>query len=58
MSNNITFMPQRYKRQFDWVFSAYENAGVTLPEGFQKDAIQNAVGARRHDRWDNWNCDI
>ena len=47
MSNNKTSMPQRYRKQVDWVFGAYEDAGVTLPEGFQKDAIQNAVGARK-----------
>ena len=58
MSNNKTSMPQRYRKQVDWVFGAYEDAGVTLPEGFQKDAIQNAVGARKYDRWDNWTCDI
>lgn len=56
--NTKTSMPQRYKKQVDWVFGAYEDAGVTLAEGFQKDAIQNAVGARKRDKWDNWNCDI
>lgn len=56
--NSMTAMPQNYRKQVDWVFGAYENAGVTLPEGFQKDAIQNAAGARKHDKWDNWCCDI
>lgn len=56
--NNMTSMPQNYRKQVEWVFGAYENAGVTLPEGFQKDAIQNAAGARKHDKWNNWSCDI
>ena len=58
MSINKTTMPQRYKKQVDWVFGAYEDAGVSLPEGFQKDAIQNAAGARKFNRWDDWTCDI
>ena len=30
--------------------------GVILPDGFQKDAIQNSVEARRNDSWKNWKC--
>jgi hypothetical protein len=51
-------MPQDYKKNVDWIFGAYENAGITLPDGFQKDAIQNAVGARKNDSWKNWKCKI
>jgi len=51
-------MPEDYKKSIDWIFNTYETAGVTLEDGFQKDAIQNAVGARKNDKWDQWSCSI
>ena len=54
----LTPIPQNYKRNDDWIIGAYEDAGVDFPNGFQKDAIQNAVGARRTNNWKNWKCDI
>lgn len=54
----LTPIPQKYKRNVDWIIGAYEDAGVDFPNGFQKDAIQNAVGARRTNNWKNWKCDI
>ena len=54
----LTPIPQNYKRNVDWIIGAYEDAGVDFPNGFQKDAIQNAVGARRTNNWKNWKCDI
>ena len=56
--NTLMQMPENYKRQVDWIFGAYELAGVSFPDGFQKDAIQNAVGARKHDSWKDWKCSI
>lgn len=58
--SNITMMPipQNYKNNVDWILGAYTDAGVTFPNGFQKDAIQNAVGARKTNNWKNWTCDI
>lgn len=42
----LTPIPQNYRNNVDWILGAYTDAGVTFPNGFQKDAIQNAVGAR------------
>lgn len=55
---SMTQIPQNYKNNVDWIIGAYEDAGVTFPNGFQKDAIQNAVGARKNSKWKNWACDI
>ena len=56
--SSMTAIPQNYKNNVDWILGAYEDAGVTFPNGFQKDAIQNAVGARKTSKWKNWACDI
>jgi len=54
----FTSIPQNYRNNVDWILGAYTDAGVTFPNGFQKDAIQNAVGARPTKNWKNWRCDI
>ena len=51
-------MPQNYKKDIDWIIDAYELAQVAFSDGFQKDAIQNASGARATDKWDGWKCKI
>ena len=53
-----TTMPQDFKKDIDWIISAYELAKVTFSDGFQKDAIQNACGARSKDSWKGWKCKI
>ena len=53
-----TTMPQNYKKDIDWIIDAYELAGVKFSDGFQKDAIQNASGARKRDTWIGWKCKI
>lgn len=53
-----TSMPQNYKKDIDWIIDAYELAQVEFSDGFQKDAIQNASGARATDKWDGWKCKI
>lgn len=55
---NMTQIPQNYKKNVEWILGAYTDAGVTLSNGFQKDAIQNAAGARKINKWKNWSCDI
>lgn len=55
---NMTAIPQNYKNSVDWILGAYTDAGVSFTNGFQKDAIQNAVGARKFNKWKNWTCDI
>lgn len=54
----LTPIPQNYRNNVDWILGAYTDADVTFPNGFQKDAIQNAVGARKTNKWKNWGCDI
>ena len=55
----LTAMAQNYRNNVDWILGAYTDAGVSFPNGFQKDAIQNAVGARKTaHRWNGWHCDI
>lgn len=56
--STMTPIPQNYKKSVDWILGAYDDAGVTFPNGFQKDAIQNAAGARKTVKWKNWKCDI
>ena len=51
-------MPQNFKKDIDWIIDAYELAKVSLPDGFQKDAIQNAVGARSKNTWVELKCKI
>ena len=58
MNETMRPIPQNYKKQVEWVFKAYESAGVDLPNGFQKDDIQNHQGARKTNRWNNWKSDI
>ena len=58
MNSSMTPIPQNYKNNVEWILGAYTDAGVTFPNGFQKDAIQNAVGARKSNKWKNWSCDI
>ena len=55
---NMMPIPQNYKKNVDWILGAYTDAGVSFPNGFQKDAIQNSVGARKTNKWKNWHCDI
>lgn len=54
----LTAIPQNYKKNVEWIIGAYNDSGVTLPDGFQKDAIQNAVGARATNKWHNFKCEI
>lgn len=54
----LTPIPQNYRNNVDWILGAYTDAGVSFPNGFQKDAIQNAVGARKANKWKKWRCDI
>lgn len=54
----MTSIPQNYKNNVDWILGAYTDAGVSFPNGFQKDAIQNSVGARKTNKFKGWSCDI
>lgn len=54
----LTGMAFNYRKSVEWVIKAYSDAGVSFPNGFQKDAIQNSVGAHKGTKWKNWTCDI
>ena len=54
----LVAMSFNYRNSVEWIIGAYEGAGIDFPNGFQKDAIQNAVGARVGSKWTNWRCDI
>ena len=58
MEAKKSLMPQNFKNDINWIIDAYELSKVTLPDGFQKDAIQIAVGARSRDSWSDWKCRI
>lgn len=58
MGDLMTSMPQNYKNNVNWILGTYEDLGIAFPNGFQKDAIQNAVGARKTNKWKDWSCDI
>ncbi|APM39904.1 hypothetical protein [Clostridium kluyveri] len=53
-----TQIPHNFSKEVEWVFGAYEDAGVDLANGFQKDCIQNCAGARKVNSWKDWNCNI
>jgi len=57
-NDNLMPIPQNFKNNVEWILGAYTDAGVSFTNGFQKDAIQNAVGARKHNKWKDWACDI
>ena len=59
MSNQEVSMAYNHKRSIEWINQAYEQKDVTFPDGFSKDAIQNAIGARKSKRsWKGWSCNI
>ena len=56
--HDLTPIPQDYQSSVDYILGVYTDSGVNFPNGFQKDAIQNAVGARKTNTWKGWSCDI
>lgn len=59
MNINLKQAPSNYLRQINFVIKTYESVGENLCHGFQKDVIQNAVGARLSiNKWNNWKCNI
>lgn len=51
-------MPINYPNYVDNIIKQYEDGNLTLPDGFQKDVIQNAIGAKKTEKFKNWSCDI
>ena len=53
-----TLMPVNIVKNQDWILHAYEDMGVELADGFQKDVIQNAIGASSTKKYTGWKCKI
>ena len=65
MSDDILFyehankpMPLNYKGNVSAIRRQYETDAPSIPHAFQKDVIQNAVGARPSNSWIGWRCEI
>ncbi len=59
MTLNMQSAPTNYLSHVKFIIKMYERDGVELPHAFQKDAIQNAAGARSNpSKWHGWKCII
>lgn len=58
MSNNLEQMPRNYSQEVEWAINSYLEGAPNIAHAFQKDGIQNAVGARRNKSWNGWKCCI
>ena len=51
-------LPSNFRQNVKFMIGLYTDQGVTLSDGFQKDIIQNAMGARSGNKFNNWSCRI
>ena len=51
-------IPQNYENQVKIYKKNYADSNADFPNGFQKDVIQNAIGARPDKSWKDWRCEI
>ena len=51
-------LPSNFRQNVKFMIGLYTDQGVTLSDGFQKDIIQNAMGARSEYKFNNWSCRI
>lgn len=59
MTLTMKSAPTNYLSHVKFIIKMYERDGVELPHAFQKDAIQNAAGARLNpNKWNGWKCVI
>ena len=60
MDNQETLvtLPSNYTKRVEQIINEYNSTGRGLVHGFQKDAIQNSVGARQTSSWNGWRCSI
>ena len=59
MTEKLFKRASNYAKHVQWVINTYDSEGLGFIHGFQKDAIQNAVGARRNKHsFDGWRCEI
>ena len=54
----LVALPSNFIKRVEQIINEYNSTGRGLIHGFQKDAIQNAVGARATNSWNNWKCCI
>lgn len=54
--SNLTQMSMNYRKHATWVRDTYTNQGIDLCDGFQKDAIQNSIGASLTKKFKDWKC--
>lgn len=53
---SLSALPTNFIKRVEQIINIYNSMGRGLIHGFQKDAIQNAVGARPTNSWKNWKC--
>ncbi len=59
MEDQLYKRATNYGKHVQWVINTYDSEGKGFVHGFQKDAIQNAVGARKNARsFEGWKCVI
>lgn len=51
-------IPSNYINHVNHIISLYEQNGKGLVHGFQKDSIQNSLGAKSNSDFSKWRCDI
>ncbi len=55
---NKVQLPTNFKKNVKFVVDLYTGQGIEFSDGFQKDVIQNAMGARLGNKFNNWKCRI
>lgn len=51
-------LPSNFRQNVKFIVDTYTGQGIALSDGFQKDIIQNAMGARPSNKFKNWSCSI
>jgi hypothetical protein len=54
----LVALPSNFIKRVEQIINVYNSMGRGLIHGFQKDAIQNSVGARATNSWKGWKCCI
>ena len=58
IEESLSALPTNFIKRVEQIINIYNSMGRGLVHGFQKDAIQNAVGARPTNSWKDWKCCI
>lgn len=57
-TNNFTSIAMNYKKHVEWVLSTYMDEDISISKAFQKDIIQNCMGASKNKSKAGWKCFI